>query len=281
MEKEKKIYLSTKDYLVTGKNFDLILNPEWQLLETIPKPDSDELGKYYESSEYISHTDDRTGIFSRLYQLVKNWSLRKKVSIISEQNGSIGSVLDIGAGTGDFLKYAKSKGWDIYGVEPNNKASSLAFDKGVALEPNLEDFEGKKFDVITLWHVLEHLPDLEENISKITSMLKPNGSLIIAVPNFRSYDAYYYGKYWAAFDVPRHLWHFSRKSINLLFSSNFTIEKIEPMFFDSFYVSLLSEKYKSGRAFSIRAIWVGFVSNLKALRSKEYSSLIYCLRKLN
>ncbi|MRT15433.1 class I SAM-dependent methyltransferase [Vitellibacter sp. q18] len=281
MEKEKKIYLSTKDYLVTGKNFDLILNPEWQLLETIPKPDADELGKYYESSEYISHTDDRTGIFSRLYQLVKNWSLRKKVSIISEQNGSIGSVLDIGAGTGDFLKYAKSKGWDIYGVEPNNKASSLAFDKGVALEPNLEDFECKKFDVITLWHVLEHLPDLEENISKITSMLKPNGSLIIAVPNFRSYDAYYYGKYWAAFDVPRHLWHFSRESINLLFSSNFTIEKIEPMFFDSFYVSLLSEKYKSGRAFSIRAIWVGFVSNLKALRSKEYSSLIYCLRKLN
>jgi 2-polyprenyl-3-methyl-5-hydroxy-6-metoxy-1,4-benzoquinol methylase len=279
LQNEEKIYLSTKDFLVSGESFELISDSELDFLKTFPQPKAEELSKYYESQEYISHTDEKRGLFSKLYQLVKKWSLQKKAKLIFDQNNGVGTLLDIGAGTGDFLRIAKEKGWQVQGTEPNKNASKLALEKGIELKPLLNDFEGKHFDVVTLWHVLEHIPNLEETILKLSALVKPNGTLIIAVPNFKSFDANHYGKFWAAFDVPRHLWHFSKESIKNLFAENFELEKVEPMIFDSFYVSLLSEKYKTGNKFSLKAIWIGLKSNLKAQHTKEYSSHIYCFRK--
>ncbi len=281
MENHQKIYLSVKDYLVSGESFDLVYDGDLDFLKTIPRPKPENLPKYYESQDYISHTDEKRGLFSSLYQFVKKWSLHKKTKLIFEQNEGTGSLLDVGAGTGDFLKIAKEKGWQVHGMEPNKNASKLASKKGIELKSTLNDFAGKKFDVVTLWHVLEHIPNLDETILQLSNLVKQDGTLIIAVPNFKSYDAKYYGKFWAAFDAPRHLWHFSKKSIESFFSEYFTLHETKPMIFDSFYVSLLSEKYITGNKYSLKAIWIGLISNLKAKRTKEYSSHIYCFKKQN
>jgi 2-polyprenyl-3-methyl-5-hydroxy-6-metoxy-1,4-benzoquinol methylase len=204
------------------------------------------------------------------------------------------SILDVGCGTGDFLVACNNKNWNVVGIEPNKNARVLVKSKLGILKSNSSNYNDKqpkiynqiesvetdqKFDVITMWHVLEHIPNLIEYISLLKQQLKPNGTLIIAVPNYKSFDAAYYGKFWAAFDVPRHLWHFSRKAIKLLFEKEqLNVVKIIPMKLDSFYVSLLSEKYKTGKSNFIKAFLIGFKSNLKAKKSKEYSSLIYIIK---
>ncbi|MFD2588061.1 class I SAM-dependent methyltransferase [Croceitalea marina] len=273
-----KPYLKTKDYSVSQEEFELRHDEERDMLVTFPEPK--DLEKYYESEAYISHTDSKKTLVDKLYQIVKSYSLKKKVSLLNSFNSSEKTLLDIGAGTGDFLVVAKNHGWQIEGVEPNTNARARAKEKGIHLHSNLEQLKSKSFEVITLWHVLEHLPNLEKQIKDIVSFLDENGTMVIAVPNFKSYDAKYYGNFWAAFDVPRHLWHFSKKSIEQLFKPHgLQLIESKPMLFDSFYVSLLSEKYKSGRQRMIKAFWIGLKSNLKANGSKEYSSHIYILKK--
>jgi len=268
-----------KDYLVTGEMFELIYDSKREMLITSPKPASENLSKYYESEEYISHTDSKKGIVSYLYQTVKKRALQKKVALINSLNNGAGTLLDIGAGTGDFLKQAKDSNWKVSGVEPNEGAKKLAQEKGINLQESINDLNGKTFDVITMWHVLEHVPNLEETISTIEKLLKPEGTLIIAVPNYKSFDANHYKEHWAAYDVPRHLWHFSQASMQKIFSKNLQLLKTKPMIFDSFYVSLLSEKNKTGKQNLIKAFFVGLQSNLSAWKTKEYSSLIYCFKK--
>lgn len=279
MKQKKEIYLSTKDFLVSGESFDLLYDSDREMLITHPMPEANLLGKYYESEQYISHTDNSKGVFSFLYQVVKKWSLQKKVRLILTHNKKPGSLLDVGAGTGEFLKAAKEKSWRVAGVEPNRNAVALAKEKGISLYPELSDLKNQKFDVISLWHVLEHISNLEEVVEELGQLLNPKGILVIAVPNYNSYDAKYYKENWAAFDTPRHLWHFSKNSIVKLFKTDFKLRKIEPMVFDSFYVSLLSEKYKTGKNFSLKAFWIGLLSNLKGIRSKEYSSHIYIFER--
>ena len=256
-------------------------NNEYGFLETHPQPRKEDLGAYYESEEYISHTDSKKGLMSFLYQSVKRYSLRKKVTLIKNQNGKVGSVLDVGAGTGEFLKSAKTKHWSVTGVEVNEKARRISKEKGITLVESLDEVLENTYDVVTLWHVLEHLPNIKQQLVNLEALVKPGGVLIIAVPNYNSFDAKRYKNYWAAYDVPRHLWHFSRSSMRSLFSSEMKLEKINPMIFDAFYVSLLSEKYKTGNSFSLKGIWTGLRSNLSALITKEYSSLIYCYHKTN
>jgi len=278
-EKKHHFPLRVKDYLVTGEEFNLLYNAEKEMLITDPQPEAESLSKYYDSDAYISHTDNKKGLVSSLYQFVKKRSLRKKIKLISTLHRGSKNLLDIGAGTGDFLKQAKQYNWIISGVEPNEGARKLAQEKGIDLSKSIEDFQGKKFDVITLWHVLEHLPDLKKTVLNLETLLNPEGTLIIAVPNFRSYDANYYKTFWAAYDVPRHLWHFSRKSMEKLFSKKMELLKIKAMIFDSFYVSLLSEKNKTGKQNLIKAFYVGLRSNCSAWQTREYSSLIYCFKK--
>ena len=268
-----------KDFLVSGEDFSLRRNTTYGYLETHPQPRMDELSGYYESEEYISHTDSKKGVMSFLYQTIKNYSLKRKLRLINRWNDGPGSILDVGAGTGEFLKVAQEGNWKVSGVEVNKKAIVLAQKKGVALSQNLDDVLDQRFDVITLWHVLEHLPNLESQIEKLHSLLNDTGVLIIAVPNFKSYDAKYYKEFWAAFDVPRHLWHFSEQSMKKLLSRRFVLRKTLPMIFDAFYVSLLSEKYRSGKKLSLHAAWIGLRSNLSARKTKEYSSHIYLFKK--
>lgn len=272
-------YLTTEDFLVSGETFDLEYDLDLEMLKTNPVPSKDILSKYYESEEYISHTDQKKGVLDKIYQMVKGWSIKRKVSLITDLNGGSGSLLDIGAGTGDFLVAAKKNDWKVAGMEPNLSARKLALKKGLELKSDITVFDNFQYDVVTLWHVLEHVPNLEEMINDLSRLVKPGGVLIIAVPNYKSYDAKYYGRFWAAYDVPRHIWHFSQKSIGRLFQKSFILEKIQPLIFDSFYVSLLSQKYKSGNKFSLNAFWIGLRSNLIARGNNEYSSLIYCLRR--
>lgn len=280
MEKnQKSVYISTKDFLVSGESFQLIYDQKFDLLITTPQPDLEKLPNYYKSEEYISHTDSEKGMLSFLYQKVKQRALKKKVALITKSNNGIGSVLDIGAGTGEFLKVASEYGWKVQGAEPNEKARFISKEKGIDLIEDFTEFSNRQFDVVTLWHVLEHMPNLEKTISQIETLVKPGGTLLIAVPNYKSFDARYYNKYWAAYDVPRHLWHFSKSSMQKLFSKEFELKEIKPMIFDSFYVSLLSEKYKTGNTFSIKAFFIGLWSNMKAWQSKEYSSHIYCFKR--
>jgi 2-polyprenyl-3-methyl-5-hydroxy-6-metoxy-1,4-benzoquinol methylase len=275
----KKHFLTVKDHSVSKETFELYYDETLDMLITSPQPDENDLGKYYESEDYISHTDNKRSLFEKAYHVVKNIALKNKLNLINSQNPQKGKILDIGAGTGDFLMTAKENGWETVGVEPSDKAKSIAIKKGISFVEKKSDLENNSFDVITMWHVLEHVPNLEFQIQELKRLLKPTGTLIVAVPNFKSFDANHYKEFWAAYDVPIHFWHFSKKAIQSLFEKvDMRLEKILPMKFDSFYVSLLSEKYKTGKMNYVSAFFIGLRSNLKAKRSLEYSSHIYVLK---
>lgn len=276
--KDLEPYITCKDFTVSGEKYQVKYNKEFDMLVTTPVPKS--LAEYYESEDYISHTDAKKSLFDKAYQFVKNITLKRKLKLINSFNTESKTILDVGAGTGDFLKVCATNNWKVTGTEPNLEAREIASKKGVVLFEELSKIENKKFDVITLWHVLEHVENLEEYIVELNALLKDNGRLIIAVPNFKSADAKYYKNFWAAFDVPRHLWHFCQNSIHKLFGLvNMKVEKVLPMKFDAFYVSLLSEKYKRGKMKLLSAFYRGFLSNWKAKSTSEYSSLIYVLKK--
>ena len=276
--KDLQPFLECKDFTVSGEVYQVKKNKEFDMLVTVPVPEK--LGNYYKSEDYISHTDSKKSLLDKVYQYVKNITLKRKLKLINSFNTSSKNILDVGAGTGDFLKVCQNNSWQVSGIEPDLDARNIASKKGVLLKENLSEFKNQKFDVITLWHVLEHVENLQEYIITIHNLLVDDGKLIIAVPNHKSYDANYYKEFWAAFDVPRHLWHFSQTSISNLFSSvNMNVEKKLPMKYDAYYVSLLSEKYKSGKMNPIKSFYRGFISNLKANSTNEYSSLTYVLKK--
>lgn len=273
-------FLVCRDQTVSGEHFELRKAEGIDLLATFPRPEKDKLAKYYKSEKYISHTDSETGFIDKIYQQIKSIMLQKKIKWIEKIKPEQGKILDIGAGTGDFLLKAKEKGWQTFGVEPNSGARKLSAKKGVDLIGNISPLPDHHFDVITMWHVLEHVPDLEQQIKDLDRLLKPKGLLIIAVPNFKSYDAQKYKEHWAAYDVPRHLYHFSPESILQIFEpAGFSLTSQKGLFFDSFYVSLLSEKYKSRTNNFFKAVAIGLLSNFKAITSGDYSSIAYFLQK--
>ncbi len=273
-----KLFLRTKDFSVSGESFDLHYDAEHDMLITHPQPS--DTASYYNSREYISHTDSAASLTDRLYQRVKKYNIKKKSELVDNQIVKSKKLLDFGAGTGDFLIESKAKGFKINGIEPSEIARDNALKKGIHLFSHPSEIEGEKFDIITLWHVLEHLPNLDDQLKLFENLLNEEGTLIIAVPNFKSFDAKHYAQHWAAYDVPRHLWHFSKTSIVRLFDKHdMEVISIRPMFFDAFYVSLLSEKYKGSKFYMIKAFSIGLWSNIKAYFSKEYSSLIYIIRR--
>ena len=275
---ENIIHLTTKDYLLTKEEFSLEIDTYYDMLVTKPQPKN--LDKYYQTTNYISHTDQSTNLFEKIYLIAKKYTLYKKTKLINKFSKDGKTILDIGCGTGEFLATAKKENWTIFGVEPNSQAREKAVSKKLNVVENLEKLGQQKFNVISLWHVMEHLPDLKNEIKKITNLLTEEGTLIIAVPNFKSNDAIHYKEYWAAYDTPRHLWHFSQHAISKLFKEqNFKIIQTLPMTFDSYYVSLLSEKYKNGKQNYFKAIYQGWLSNYKANRTSEYSSLTYVLKR--
>ena len=283
MENEKELYtdlipfLNCKDYTVSRENFDVMVNKEYEMLVTSPVPK--DLENYYKSETYISHTDSKKTFLDKVYQNVRNHTLKKKCSLLNSFKTDTKKVLDFGAGTGDFLRVLKNNNWEVLGIEPSLDARKVAAKKGIDLKENLSAVSNQQFDVITLWHVLEHVANLKSTIKTLKKLLKPQGRIIVAVPNHNSYDANFYKEYWAGYDVPRHLWHFSQSAIHRLFSEvDMIVGYALPMKFDSYYVSLLSERYKTGKLNPIKAFYRGFISNRKARSTTEYSSLIYVIK---
>ena len=279
--KHKELF-KVRDHAVTGEEFELLYIEDLEMLETCPQPSLDKLPEYYKSDDYISHSNFKRNLFERVYHIIRIISLKRKLRLINSTMPNDKCLLDIGCGTGDFLLTAIEDKWNAIGIEPNEKARYIANNKTnnmVFGAEKMNQFQLESFDVITLWHSFEHIPEFAEYFNLLKKLLKSEGTLIIAVPNFRSYDALFYKNFWAGFDVPRHLWHFSRRTINeLARRENMKVIKVLPLIFDAYYVSLLSEKYKKGKM-NLMGIFVGWYSNLRAKLNGEYSSLIYVIKK--
>lgn len=277
--------LDVQDYTVSHEIFDVWHCNQCTFRFTQNIPNEVNIGPYYQSANYISHSDTQEGFIYRCYHFVRNYTLQVKRTLIQNTTGKkIGDLLDVGAGTGAFSKIMKNAGWNITGLEPDETARKNALDiNGLQLlsPDNLYQFSPESFDAITMWHVLEHVHDLHGYLDTYHAILRKDGKLIIAVPNYTSYDATIYQQYWAAYDVPRHLYHFSPESMTVLAErKGFRIHSIRPMWFDSFYVSMLSEQYKTGTNQYLSAFWNGLKSNFKTLfDQKKCSSIIYILDK--
>jgi SAM-dependent methyltransferase len=273
--------LRVKDFTVSGRVFPVCHCDNCTLRFTQDVPGDMEIGAYYQSADYVSHTDTRKGLINKLYHLVRNLTLKSKRKLIEKGFvGNAGRILDYGCGTGAFLHEMKQAGWEIAGLEPDPGARGLARKlngENIIAPDSFHLFPDNHFDRITLWHVLEHVHLLHKTMKQLHRVLKPGGKIFIAVPNYTSMDAAYYGSSWAAWDVPRHLYHFSPTSMKkLLPASGFSLQSVHPMWFDSFYVSMLSEKYKTGNNHYLRAFYKGIQSNVRAIQNKELcSSLIY------
>lgn len=276
-------YLTCKDYTVSQEYFNIVECNSCNFKFTNPRPSDSVIGDYYKAEDYISHTNTKKGLINRLYHVVRSFTLKSKLGLI-ETYVSRGTILDYGCGTGMFLSTCKNAGWTGFGFEPDKDARFMAKSQGLSVFTSKQDLaielSGRKLDVITLWHVLEHVTDLRETLNFFNENLGSNGTLIIAVPNYTSFDARHYKEFWAGYDVPRHIYHFDLNSIcKLLGQFGFKHHKSLPMKFDSFYVSMLSERYKTGSINYFNAFLNGLRSNLKAKDANGYSSVIYIFKK--
>lgn len=275
-------FITCKDFTVSHSNFNIVSCNDCGFKFTNPRPSDDIIGSYYKSEDYISHSNTNKGIIHKLYHTVRSYTLKKKLSLLNNYV-SRGSILDFGCGTGMFLSVCKKAGWNTYGFEPDIDARKIAVSNGNNISQDFDSLqkttENISFSAITLWHVLEHVSDLPNTLKYFKVHLKPDGVLLIAVPNYKSFDADYYKEFWAAYDVPRHLYHFDVDSISLLLSNyGFSLLESIPMKFDSFYVSMLSEKYKSGSINYLKSFYIGLKSNLLSKNNNSYSSTIYVFK---
>jgi 2-polyprenyl-3-methyl-5-hydroxy-6-metoxy-1,4-benzoquinol methylase len=271
-----------EDHLVSGESFAINVCADCTFKFTNPRPINEALHKYYQSEHYISHTSKANSLRHFLYKTIRSYTLKKKLKLVNSLSNK-GNILDVGCGTGEFLKTCSNANWNIHGIEPDQKAREKAEKLlGIKLMDSLFNCTDEyKYQIITLWHVLEHLPELNKTIQHLKNILSARGRLIFALPNVDSYDAKKYKEYWAAYDVPRHLYHFSQFSFKKLMKNhNLKVESIHPMKFDSYYVSLLSESYKNKFFNYSRALISGWLSNSYARKNKNnYSSLIYIVKK--
>lgn len=279
------LHLQLKDYFLTQEPFEIVECEDCHLLYTTPRPTADEIGKYYQSENYYSHQENKKGFIPRLYEAIKKVNIKHKFKMATDglMAENVGQMLEIGCGVGDFLHYAEQQGWECYGAEPSEDAVKILQSKTKAkvVKPeHIVDFPDASFDLICMWHVLEHVDDLRWQVNQLKRLVKPNGRIVIALPNYQSYDAQYYKDKWAAYDVPRHLNHFSKDFMsNKLINNNIEFVKVEKLDWDSYYISYLSEKYCGHQLPLWHGAWRGLVSNGKARKTGEYSSLVYIYRK--
>lgn len=276
--------LSAKDYTVSSEQFEVWHCATCELRFTQEIPVEEEVGAYYQSEEYISHSNTSKGLVNRLYQTVRNITLKQKRDWVQKVSGKQdGRILDIGCGTGEFLSTMKSAGWKTLGLEPDDGARSQAQSNHgleVKEQDHLFQISDANFDIVSMWHVLEHVHRLHPYLDQIHKVLDPNGKLIIAVPNYQSKDADIYQEHWAAYDVPRHLYHFSPKSMEMLLNSHgFELVQKKLMPFDGFYVSMLSEKYKYGKSRLVQAFFSGLKSWMEGRKNVDRSSSVIYLAK--
>lgn len=281
-KKDFKNFMVVKDNSVSKESFVIVACENCGFKFTNPRPDEISIGRFYESDDYISHSNKAGGITNKAYKLVRTYTLKQKVDLINKYSAK-GNILDYGCGTGNFLAACQRNGWEVAGFEPNTYARQQAQEllKKEINSTTLDNFKSESFDVITLWHVLEHVHTLNETFKELLQLLKPNGVMLIAVPNADSHDAKVYKENWAAYDVPRHLYHFTQVTMKR-FLKKHKLDLIEtlPMKFDAYYVSLLSEKYKNGNSELFKSVLSGYKSNTYASKNaNDYSSLIYVGKK--
>ena len=278
---DKTEYLLTaKDHLVSGDEFNIDHCSNCGFRFTNPRPDDKELAKYYDSEEYISHADEGNNLVNKLYKIARSFTLKSKLKLINKLSNNK-QLLDVGCGTAHFLAYCQRANWQISGVEPNDIARKQAAEKtNIVIHEDLSEIDSGSYDVITLWHVLEHLPNLAQTIEQLKVLLAPGGSIIIALPNYEAYEEKGFREHWAAYDVPRHLHHFNQNSLGVLMKNHgLKIVESYPMWLDSFYISLLSNKQKYNKNKLVKSFITGLLSNIYAVKSRNFSSLIYVVKK--
>ena len=272
---QKETHIEVVDHFLTKETFKIQKTLLPGLLQTHPSPSKNEIQKYYSSDKYISHDSAGSGTFHFIYRLIRRINFWFKTRLISKKE-LFGELLDFGSGDQYFKQQLQRRNYNVFGIDP--------------LKPNLSkqvfnsifnnSLDNKKFRCITAWHSLEHVHELENVVKRFYQILDDNGFVIVAVPNHRSFDAKHYKSFWAAYDAPRHLWHFDKQSIKKVFNNHgFSFMKSTPLLFDAYYVSLLSEKYKKSRFTIFNSIMVGTISNIKAFFTKEYSSNIFVFKK--
>ena len=272
---QKKTYIEVVDHFLTKEKFKIQTTSVPGLLQTNPTPTKEDINKYYKSERYISHNSRKRGVFFFFYRLLRSVNFYTKYRFLSRTNDNR-NVLDFGSGEGYFLNMLKKRGLNACGVDPSV----------TSLLPNVyksifaEQLNNQKFSHITAWHSIEHVHELEKTISRMYDLLDEKGTIIVATPNYLSFDARYYKSFWAAYDVPRHLWHFDKKSLKEVFENKgFKLIKSSPMLLDAYYVSLLSESYKKSIFKIFKSIFVGTISNTLAFFTKEYSSNVFVFKK--
>lgn len=277
-----QINLWLKDEFLSKEDFHICECLSCGLLYTMPRPNKEKIGEYYKSEEYYSHQENKKGFIPRLYESVKKVNLKHKYNLAT-QGLNVGKMLDIGCGVGDFLHTAEEHGWKCTGVEPSEDAKAIAKTKTKADIINSEAIEkipDASFDLITMWHVLEHVDDLKWQIEQLHRLTKTKGRIVIAVPNYKSYDGQYYKELWAAYDVPRHLSHFNKNVLTKIFKSkNLELVSTDKLIWDAYYISYMSEQYKQHKFPLLKGAIRGCISNCKARRTKEWSSMVYIFEK--
>ncbi|MBM3929858.1 MAG: class I SAM-dependent methyltransferase [Sphingomonadales bacterium] len=269
-------FLKVKDFSVSGEIFNISQCKDCGLRFTNPRPGPEEIGQYYKFTDYVSHTDEEaTGFINQLYRRVRRITLKQKEGWINSLIPNQGTLMDIGCGTGDFAGHMQSKGWKVEAVEPDESAATKARAKhGLKVFP--EEYlqsTTQAYDAVTLWHVLEHVHPLDERIRQFTSLVKKGGYLFIALPNAEAKDAAHYREFWAAWDVPRHLYHFRGKVLrNRIEQAGFACVSEKSLPFDPFYIAMLSEKYRSGKDRALLGLWKGFGFWWKTFKDERGSS---------
>ncbi|WP_114748314.1 class I SAM-dependent methyltransferase [Pleomorphovibrio marinus] len=270
-----------EDHAISKESFTICKCENCNLLFTNPRPDEKNIHHYYESPNYISHSNKTNGWIDLIYKSVRRYTIRQKLLWLKKFHPKKGRLLDYGCGTGNLLKEAKKDKWITIGIEPNQKAREIAIQKELDVRTNLVEIQKeKKFDVISLFHVLEHVHNLDNTIKQLLDRLKKRGILFIAVPNHESHDRKHFENYWASYDIPRHLYHFENSSMEYLANKyKLKIKDRIPMLFDSYYISLLSDKYQKDNSNPISSFFKGLKFNKKAKSDGNYSSIVYVLKK--
>jgi|SRR6185312_6993591 len=277
-------FIACKDYTVSKDTFHIVQCASCGFRFTNPRPEEVEAGRYYQSEDYISHSDTRKGLINNLYHYARKFTLKKKLKLVtSVSSKKQGSLLDLGCGTGAFLNTCKESGWQVQGIEPSADAREFAqTNYGLSLNDvnTWEKITGDSLDVVTAWHVLEHVYKLQDEILQVKRALKSDGTFVVALPNCSSADAQFYGPHWAAYDVPRHIWHFTPADVKRFFEKQgFLLQSVLPMPWDAYYICMLSEKYKMGSVNYGRALVHGWASNNNAKKdANTWSSQIYILK---
>lgn len=277
-----QINLWLKDEFLTKEDFHICECMNCGLLYTMPRPDKDHIGAYYKSEDYYSHKENTKGFVPKLYERIKKNNLKNKYQLATK-GLSVGKMLEIGCGVGDFLHTAEEHGWECIGVEPSEEAKAIATKRtkaSILSSEELESLADEQFDLITMWHVLEHVDDLRWEMDQLQRLIKPHGRIVIAVPNYKSYDGQYYKEHWAAYDVPRHLNHFNRSVLTKMFKTKgLELKKMDKLKWDAYYISYMSEQYRIHSLPLVRGAFRGLISNSKARKSGEWSSLVYIFEK--